>query len=336
MKAMVLAAGLGTRMLPLTCRRAKPVLPVLNRPLLHWTLDRLAAAGVTEVVVNLHHLPATVVRAVGDGGHFGLRITYSRERAILGTGGGPRKVRAFFGEEPFLLVNGDVLFDFDLRRLLDRHRRAGVRVSLGLIPNPDPRRYGPVITDETGGVLSLAGLPRQARGRPWLFTGIHVLDPALLERLPKGASDSVRDLYAPLLARGERILGVPLQGAWYDLGDPALYLGAQQALLRKKAVGDERHSLVHPEAQVHPRASVESSVVGRGCVIGDEARLLGSVLWEGVRVGVAARVGNSILADGVRVAVGEQIEGMLVTKEQPKAANQAGEIRAGRVFTEMS
>ena len=146
-------------MLPLTCRRAKPVLPVLNRPLLHWTLDRLAAAGVTEVVVNLHHLPATVVRAVGDGVHFGLRITYSRERAILGTGGGPRKVRAFFGEEPFLLVNGDVLFDFDLRRLLDRHRRAEVRVSLGLIPNPDPRRYGPVITDETGGVLSQLATP---------------------------------------------------------------------------------------------------------------------------------------------------------------------------------
>ena len=101
-------------------------------------------------------------------------------------------------------------------------------------------------------------------------------------------------------------------------------------------MGDERHSLVHPEAQVHPRASVESSVVGRGCVIGDEARLLGSVLWEGVRVGVAGGVGNSILAEGVMGGVGEQFEGMVVTKEQPKAANQAGEIRAGRVFTEMS
>ena len=335
MKAMVLAAGLGTRMRPLTLLRAKPVLPVLNRPLLHWTLDRLAAAGVTDVVINLHHLPATVVRAMRDARH-GVRITYSRERVILGTGGGPRKVRAFFGDEPFLLVNGDTLFDFDLSRLLERHRRAGVRVSLGLVPNPDPRHYGPVITDETGSVLSLAGLPRKARGRPWLFTGIHVLDPRLLDRLPRGFSDSVRDLYAPLVEDGERILGVPLQGAWYDLGGPALYLAAQQALLRKKPVAGTRRSLLHPGAEVHPRASLDSSVVGQGCVVGDGARVVGSVLWEGVRVGAAARIGNSILADGVSVAMGEGIEGMVVTKAGPKTATGAGEVRAGRAFTELS
>lgn len=333
---MILAAGLGTRMRPLSLLRAKPAMPVLNRPLLHFTLDRLAAAGVKQVVINLHHLPSTVVRAVGDGAGFGLEVTYSRERAILGTSGGPRKVRAFFGDEPFLLVNGDVLFDFDLRRLLARHRRAGVVASLGLIPNPDPRRYRPVITDETGAVLSLAGLPRQARGRPWLFTGIHVLSPGLLERLPKGGSDSVRDLYAPLVAEGQRILGVPLQGTWYDLGSPVLYLAAQQALLRKKAVGDQRHSLIHPEASVHPRAVVESSVVGPGSVVGDQARLTGSVLWDAVRVGPAARIADSILADGVRVTVGERIQGVVVTRLRPQAAEPAGEVRGGRVFTELS
>ncbi len=333
---MILAAGLGTRMRPLTRLRAKPALPVLNRPLLHFTLDRLAAAGVRQVVINLHHLPATVVRAVGDGSRFGLQVTYSRERTILGTGGGPRKVRAFFGDQPFLLVNGDVLFDFDLRRLLERHRRAGVSVSLGLIPNPDPRRYRPVITDETGTVLSLAGLPRQARGRPWLFTGIHVLAPALLERLPTGVSDSVRDLYAPLVKEGGRILGVPLPGAWYDLGSPGLYLAAQQTLLRKKTVGDKRHSLVHPEAVIHSQATVESSVVGPGCHVGAHARLTGSVLWKSVRVGAGARIGNSILADGVKVGVGEKIEAMVVTKLVPPAAESGSEIRAGRVFTGVS
>jgi NDP-sugar pyrophosphorylase family protein len=332
---MVLAAGLGTRMRPLTLLRAKPVLPVLNRPLLGWTLERLSAAGVSEVVVNLHHLPATVVRAMRDD-RSGLRITYSRERAILGTGGGPRKVRAYFGDEPFLLVNGDVLFDFDLGLLLERHRRAGVGVSLGLIPNPDPRHYGPVITDETGSVLSLAGLPRKARGRPWLFTGIHVLDPRLLERLPRGFSDSVRDLYAPLVADGERVLGVPLKGTWYDLGSPALYLAAQQALLRKKAVAGQGRSWFHPEAQIHPGARLECSVVGRGCVVGEGARVLGSVLWEGVRVRAGARIDNAILADGVSVATGESIQGMVVTKAGPRTTAGAGEIRAGRIFTELS
>jgi NDP-sugar pyrophosphorylase family protein len=101
MKAMVLAAGLGTRLRPLTLLAAKPVLPVLNRPLLHWTLDRLAEAGVRAAVVNTHHLPGTVRRALGDGRAFGLRLRYSHERRILGTGGGPRAVRAWLGREPF-------------------------------------------------------------------------------------------------------------------------------------------------------------------------------------------------------------------------------------------
>ena len=125
MKAMVLAAGLGLRMRPLTLLRAKPVLPVLNRPLLEWTMIRLARAGVTDAVVNLHHLPETVTAVLGSGRRFGLRIRYSRESTILGTGGGPRAVREVFGDEPLLLVNGDVLFDLDLRRLLTVHRTCG-------------------------------------------------------------------------------------------------------------------------------------------------------------------------------------------------------------------
>ena len=137
---MVLAAGLGTRMRPLTLLRAKPALPVMNRPLLHWTLDLLARNGVTEVMINLHHLPFTVMEAVGDGRVFGLRVTYSREPRILGTGGGPRKVRSFFGDDPFILVNGDMVFDFDLRGLVRRHEKTGARATLALRPNPDPRR----------------------------------------------------------------------------------------------------------------------------------------------------------------------------------------------------
>ncbi|HEX9710648.1 MAG TPA: nucleotidyltransferase family protein, partial [Candidatus Thermoplasmatota archaeon] len=172
---MVLAAGLGTRMRPLTRLRAKPALPVMNRPLLHWTLGLLARNGVTEVMINLHHLPWTVMEAVGDGSVFGLRVSYSREPRILGTGGGPRKVRSFFGDAPFILVNGDILFDFDLRGLLRRHEKARARATLALRPNPDPRRYSSIRTAKDGRVLSLAGLPRRRRGTPSLFTGVHVL-----------------------------------------------------------------------------------------------------------------------------------------------------------------
>jgi mannose-1-phosphate guanylyltransferase len=310
---MVLAAGLGTRMRPLTLLRAKPALPVMNRPLLHWTLDLLARNGVTEVMVNTHHLPATVKEAVGDGRAFGLRATYSHEPTILGTGGGPRKVRAFFGDAPFILVNGDMVFDFDLRGLVRRHEARGARATLALRPNPDPRRYSAIRTTKDGRVTSLAGLPRPTRGTASLFTGVHVLDPALLDRLGPGPSDTVRDLYAPLVAEGELVLGVRVRGRWFDIGSPSLYLASQRALLAAGFGGARGGVLVHPDAKVARGARVTRSVVGPGCVIEPGARVTGSVLWDGVRVGARSTVRDSILATGTRVGEGEKMVGVVVT-----------------------
>jgi len=302
MKAMVLAAGLGLRMRPLTALCAKAVLPVLNRPLLHWTLSLLARHGVTDVAINLHHRPASVRRAVGDASAFGLHVLLSPEREILGTAGGPRRFRRFFGDEPFLLVNGDVFFDFDLSGLVARHVASGARATLALKPNPDPRVYGPVVTASDGGVRSIAGLPHPARGTVSLFTGVHVLDPSLLDRLPPGFSDSVRDLYAPMLARGERLMGVRVGGAWYDLGNPRLYLEAQASLLASGVGG----SLVDATVSLGRGARVVRSVVGPGSRIGPEASVVDSVLWDGVVVGARGRVRRSILASGVRVAPGSE------------------------------
>jgi NDP-sugar pyrophosphorylase family protein len=298
---MILAAGLGTRMRPLTLLRAKPVIPVMNRPLLHWTLDLLKKSGVTDVMVNLHYLPETVTGSIGGGRDFGLRVSYSQEPKILGTGGGPRKVRQFFGDEPFILVNGDMVFDFDLRGLVQRHRRAGARATLALRPNPDPRRYPPIRTGRGGKVTALPGLKRRARGTASLFSGVHVVDPAILDRLPPGPSDTVRDLYARLVEEGETVLGVRMRGPWFDIGSPALYLASQRALLKAGFGGARKGVLVHPSATVHPTARVKNSVVGPGCVFGARARVEGSVLWDDVIVGDGARVKGSILASGARV-----------------------------------
>jgi NDP-sugar pyrophosphorylase family protein len=312
MKAMVLAAGLGTRMRPLTLLRAKPVLPVLNRPLLHWTLELLARHGVTEVVINLHHKPSTVVRAVGDGRAFGLKVAWSREARILGTGGGPRRVRDLLGDEPFFLVNGDVIFDFDLTDLWRRHRAAGARATLALVANPDPRRYSSIVTGAGGWVRALARLPRPARGQSSLFTGVHVVEPSVLEQLHEGPSDIVRDLYAPLVDEGEDVLGLRVKGAWYDLGSPALYLRSQMKMLSTGFRGLRRGPLIHPAARIHPRARIARSIVGAATVVGEGAEVTGSVLWEGVRVGAGARVRGSILATGTRVEPRALVENLIM------------------------
>ena len=336
MKAMVLAAGLGLRMRPLTLLKAKPALPVLNRPLLHWTLDLLAHHGVTEVVINLHHMPATVTAAVGDGRAFGMTVAWSKERRILGTGGGPRRVRDFFGDAPFFLVNGDVLFDFDLTDLLRRHREAGARATLALVANPEPKRYSPIVTGAGGWVRALAGLPRPARGQPSLFTGIHVLDPSLLDRLPDGASDIVRDLYAPLVDEGEDILGVRTRGAWYDFGGPSLYLRSQLSMLSSGFRGLARGALIHPAARVHPRARVTRSVVGPGAVVEEGAEVVGSILWDRVRVGSGARVRGSILATGSRVEPRGRVEAqVMVPVGRLRGATAPGRTRRGHRVVEV-
>lgn len=317
MKAMVLAAGLGLRMRPLTLLRAKPALPVLDRPLLQLTLERLARAGVRDVVVNLHHLPESVIEASGPGRRHGLRVRYSREREILGTGGGPRKVREFFGREPCLLVNGDVFFDFDLRALVARHRASGALATLALRPLPDPRAYSSVVTDRRGRILSIAGRPRPARGTVSMFASVHVLEPRLLERLPPGPSDSVRDLYMPLLAEGAHLAGVRCAGAWYDFGRPALYRDAQLRMLRGRG-----QVLVGSGARVAPAAAVRRSVLGARSRVAKYARVERSVLWEGAVVEAGARVLGSIVTTASVVRAGERARGVIVL---PLAALGPGE-----------
>jgi NDP-sugar pyrophosphorylase family protein len=324
-KAMVLAAGLGLRMRPLTLLRAKPVLPVLNRPLLHWTMEKLARAGVRDVVVNLHHLPETITTVLGTGRRFGLRVCYSREPVILGTGGGPRAVRELFGDGPLLVVNGDVLFALDVRRVLAAHRASGAAATLALRPNPVPHAYSPVVTDRSGRILSIAGRPRPARGRVAMFASVHVLDPRLLDGLPDGASDSVRDLYVPLLASGAHLHGVHTRGAWYDFGRPALYRDAQLRLIPGR--GRDR-ALVDGRARVAATARLRRSVVGAGARVCAGARVERSVLWDGAVVEAGARVSGAIVATGAVVRAGEFADEVIVL---PAAALEAGGEAGGRV-----
>ncbi|MBN2371160.1 MAG: NDP-sugar synthase [Vicinamibacteria bacterium] len=313
MKAMVLAAGLGRRMRPLSSIVPKPVMPVLNRPLIHWTLEQLARHGVRDVVVNLHHLPDVAARIIGRGRRFGLRIVYSREDVILGTGGGLKMARGFFGDEAFLVVNGDVVFDIDLRSLMRRHRDSGALATLALRPNPDPRLYSAVVVGEDGFVRAIAGRPIRARGVAALFTGIHVLDAALLDRLPAGPSDSVRDLYLPLLAEGEPLFGARMRGRWYDFGSPQTYLRSQLRMLgRGFRDVPAAAALVHHTVRAGRGARIARSIVGPRVTIGAGAVVEQSVIWTGARVGRDALVRGSILADNAYVPRDRRIVGRIL------------------------
>jgi len=307
MIAMILAAGLGTRLRPLTERVAKPALPILGDTLLGNNLALVARAGCDEVVVNAHWLPHTVAAAARNAAErLSLRLHLSFELPdVRGTGGALVAARPLLDRgAPFLLLNGDVLTDLDPARAVEAHRASGADGTMVLRPMPSGADFAPVEVDERGLVARIAGHGRAiAPGetlRPFAFTGIHVLSPAIFDALPaQGAPCVNRQGHAVLIAQGRRVLGhVETGGSWSDVGTPERYRLANLDVLEGRCRmpgwpfgAAERE----PGVWIHPDATVDASAVLEApCWIGPGARVAG-----GVRVGPRAALltGSETLAD---------------------------------------
>jgi len=307
MIAMILAAGLGTRLRPLTDRLAKPALPILGDTLLGNNMALVAAAGATEVVVNAHYLPHTVAAAARAAAErLGLRLHLSFELPdVRGTGGALVAARPLLDRgEPFLLVNGDVLTDLDPSAAIAAHVASGAAATMVLRPMPPDAPFAPVEVDSSGLVARIAGHGRDvAPGeplRPYAFTGIHVLSNAIFEALPdQGAPCVNRQGHAVLVARGAEVLGhVQAEGSWSDVGTPERYRLANLDVLegRCRMPGWPFGAVERaPGVWVHPTAVVEGGAELRGpCWIGPRA-----LVGEAARVGPRAAIleGSEALAE---------------------------------------
>ncbi len=238
MKALVLSAGKGERLMPLTATVPKPIVEVGGRPLIHYPLRMLARAGVTEVVINVHHLAAAVQTALGGGDAIGLRITYAPETALLGTGGPLVGLRELFGRETFAILNCDTIIDLDLHALADFHRRRGGLATLVLRESDTPRSYSrieidpqarvrrmrllgrraPVEFDDYGPALDAAD---EARLEAFMYCGVLLCEPALFELMPPTPPpfSLMGDLFAPLLERGQAMFGYVHRGLFRTVDD---------------------------------------------------------------------------------------------------------------------
>lgn len=231
MRAMILAAGFGTRLRPLTNTIPKPLLPVGGTPLIVWNLLLLRRYGIREVMVNLHHLGSLIEKELGNGDALGMRISYSPEPIILGTGGGIKQAEDFFQGEPFLVLNGDTLLELDVSDLLCFHRQHHPLATMVVREDPDAERWGAVELDHEQRVVRING--RGCLGKVAsavrMFAGVHVMHPRLLRTVLRGRESSIIDAYTHEIEHGESVLGYMFTGYWSDVGTPARYEDAQRA-----------------------------------------------------------------------------------------------------------
>jgi NDP-sugar pyrophosphorylase family protein len=225
LKAMVLAAGRGERLRPLTDTVPKPMVVVGGRPLIDYALDCVANAGIRSVVVNLHHLGSKIRDHVGDGSRFGLSVDYSFEEVLQETGGGIRDARPFLEGSTFVTLNADTIVDVDLRGLAEAHRRAGALATMLLRKDERMASFGLIETEPDGRVGRFLGRARPACGallEPYMYTGVQVLGPRVFDYLrTEGPFSITKVSYPAMLDAGETIVGHPFDGAWITVGTPA-------------------------------------------------------------------------------------------------------------------
>lgn len=325
LRALVLAAGRGERLRPLSELSPKPLLPVMGVSILERTLARLAAAGVESAAVNLHHLGTQIRHRLGTEVG-GMPLTYWPETELLGTLGPLGRLRAFFGScDPVLLVNGDSLCHWPVEAVVRAHRSQNAQATLLLSSRADPASFGGgVVVDSRGRILSFRGEESTVCTRCGVFAGFHAISPESLTNVGAIPSDIVRNLYEPLLASGALIRGVFTRRPWHDLGTPRRYLEGVLEVARGLGGGGsgdfgvEGGVLVdggwrHERSQVQAGAEVSGSVLERGAVVEADSSVEGSLLMTDVCIGAASRVRGSIIGPGVELAAESSVDSALLT-----------------------
>lgn len=306
---MILAAGFGQRLFPLTIDRTKPAIPFLGKPLIGYVAETVAKFGFREFVVNLHHQPESVMKSLGDGSRFGVHINYTREEPeILGTAGALDNARKYLQDDTFLIINGKIITDIDISKAVETHKKSGALATMVLKENPKFEKFTEVFT-EGGQVKGFGqGYPEQSKIKnpklkiPLMFTGIHILEPRVFDYIPRGIySDIVPTFYNPAIEKGEKIAAHITDGNWFELSTIPRYLDISLAMMDGKHVFS-----------------------GENCSIHDSAQISNSVMWDGVTIESGAKLDRTIIADGVTIKSNDRFENAAIVRAE--MVSKCGEI----------
>jgi mannose-1-phosphate guanylyltransferase len=332
-RAVVLVGGFGTRLRPLTLTTPKQMLPVAGRPMIERVFAHLAEHGIDDAVLSLGYRADAFTGAYPDDVCAGVHLSYAEEPEPLDTAGAVRfAARAAGIDERFLVVNSDVMTDFDLSALMAFHEEHGAEGTIALTPVDDPSHFGVVTTDEHGRVQAFIEKPSRDEAPTNLINaGYYVLEPSVIDRIAEGRRVSIERETFPAMVADGTLFARPDDAYWIDVGTPERYLQATLDFLdgrREEAL--EAEVLLPPDLLIDPTATVERSILGPGCRVLEGARVVDSVLHGGVTVGVGASVRRSVagpmavigdgavldeltvLGDGAHVDAGATLTGVLL------------------------
>ena len=315
MKTMILAAGYGTRLRPVTYTLPKPMVPLCNRPLIGWAVESFLAAGVREFVVNVHHLPEAIESYLRERYEGEATFQFSYEAEILGTGGGVRRVRHLLeNESDFFLVNGDTIQAAPAEALIAARRERDSIAALTLRHPPEGDRFTAVYFLD--GLITGFG---KGEGEALMFAGSHLISSRIFQQLPdKEFSGIVDEVYMPLIAgRQETVSGVVDDGLWFDIGTPQRYMGASRALVARIVAGDleaPKGTIVREDSLVHESAKIAGSMTQS--VVGERSRIDGtmrdSVVWDDCHIEQGAVLESCIVAHGARIPAGTRLTNQII------------------------
>ncbi len=319
MQAVIMAGGQGKRLRPLTCTMPKPMVPLLNKPVIDYCVELLTAHGITEIGTTLHYLPNMIEAHLGDGRAFGANIHYSVERTPLGTAGSVRA--AAQPGKPVLVLSGDAITDINLGALMKDHERSGAAATIVLKRVAVPTEYGVALLDEEGHIKRFLEKPQLSEVFSDLAnTGIYLLSPDALQMIPEGeAYDFSKDLFPKMLEMGMPLLGHITESYWCDIGNLEQYIQAQRDMLEGKCAFEtlavERDGIwMEHDAKVSAEAAIMAPCyIGRKAEVAPGALLgEGTVLCSGARVGAGSSIKRSILMPGARVRENVEIRGAIL------------------------
>lgn len=298
---MVLAAGQGVRLRPLTLERAKPAVPLLGKPLILHIVEKLRRLGIDAFRINLHTLPETVKHLFKLDPAKNSDVSFSYENQILGTAGGLKVNESFFTEDTFMMVNGDIFFEFDINEVIDFHMKRRPLATLALYPQKPPYQHTPIQVDSNFKIHSFPRSPQiqQKTGRVFVFTGVAILSSKIFNLIPPETfSEIVTDVYEPSIAKGLTICGYPVEGYWNDLGTPSRYLSTQKDILasckRTPTLTVLDRVIINKTSKIGPYVSISP-----GSIIEDRCEIRDSILWEDCHVRHGSRIQHCIIGQGV-------------------------------------